>query len=239
MATTKDPVADKSTFLCMYMSNHPDTLVAYVKHFGKVKVKVSSAKMTAIDTNGMNLSYRVSDSKAEKDVRVVFDPPLAGYDEVKPRLLGMTADAQESLGMVRPIASSNIFLQCSIAAHGQTKAPQITSFELPPNVWKTGVPLSCLAYVLLSPWFTGAQWSFGQYLYYGIGKSGMALISAGALLTHLLEALYVARLCSKHRTGPIVGLQYVLGTFVFGFTVLSPLRRKIQKARIDSIMKGN
>jgi len=219
MATTKDPVADKSTFLCMYMSNHPDTLVAYVKHFGKVKVKVSSAKMTAIDTNGMNLSYRVSDSKAEKDVRVVFDPPLAGYDEVKPRLLGMTADAQESLGM--------------------TKAPQITSFELPPNVWKTGVPLSCLAYVLLSPWFTGAQWSFGQYLYYGIGKSGMALISAGALLTHLLEALYVARLCSKHRTGPIVGLQYVLGTFVFGFTVLSPLRRKIQKARIDSIMKGN
>ncbi len=65
----------------------------------------------------MNLSYRVSDSKAEKDVRVVFDPPLAGYDEVKPRLLGMTADAQESLGMVRPFASSNISFAILDCAH--------------------------------------------------------------------------------------------------------------------------
>ena len=45
-----DPVADKSSFLCMYMSNHPDTLVAYVKYFGKVKEKVTSAKMTSISS---------------------------------------------------------------------------------------------------------------------------------------------------------------------------------------------
>jgi len=218
--TTKDPVAEKSTFLCMYMSNHPDTLVAYVKYFGKVKEKVSSAKMTSIDTNGMNLSYRVSDSKAEKEVRVTFDPPLSGYDEVKPRLLGMTADAQESLGM--------------------TKAPQITTFELKTGgLWKAGVPLSCLAYVLLSPWYSGAQWSVGQYLYYGIGRTGMALIGASCALVHALEALYVARLCSKHRTGPVIGFQYTFWTFLFGFTVLIPFRKRIQKARIDSIMKGN
>ena len=34
----------------MYMSNHPDTLVAYVKHWGKVAENVASAKMTSIDT---------------------------------------------------------------------------------------------------------------------------------------------------------------------------------------------
>ena len=45
-----DPVAAKSTFLCMYMSNHPDTLVSYVRYFGKVKEKVKSAEMTAIDS---------------------------------------------------------------------------------------------------------------------------------------------------------------------------------------------
>ena len=50
MTDQKDPVADKSTFLCMYMSNHPDTLVAYVKFFGKVKERVVSAKMTSIDS---------------------------------------------------------------------------------------------------------------------------------------------------------------------------------------------
>ena len=45
-----DPVADKSGFLCMYMSNHPDTLVSYVRYWGKVSEQVSSAEMTAIDT---------------------------------------------------------------------------------------------------------------------------------------------------------------------------------------------
>ena len=45
-----DPVAAKSSFLCMYMSNHPDTLVSYVRYWGKVKEKVVSAQMTAIDT---------------------------------------------------------------------------------------------------------------------------------------------------------------------------------------------
>ena len=45
-----DPVAEKSGFLKMYMSNHPDTLVAYAKWFGKVKEVITSAEMTAIDT---------------------------------------------------------------------------------------------------------------------------------------------------------------------------------------------
>jgi hypothetical protein len=45
-----DPVAGKSGFLCTYMSSHPDTLVAYVKHFGKVDGNVSSAKMLSIDS---------------------------------------------------------------------------------------------------------------------------------------------------------------------------------------------
>ena len=45
-----DPVAAKSSFLCMYMSNHPDTLVSYVRYWGKVSEPVASAKMNAIDT---------------------------------------------------------------------------------------------------------------------------------------------------------------------------------------------
>jgi hypothetical protein len=45
-----DPVAGKSGFLCTYMSSHPDTLVAYVKHFGKIDGNVSSAKMLSIDS---------------------------------------------------------------------------------------------------------------------------------------------------------------------------------------------
>ena len=49
----------------------------------------------------MTLQYEVNNTGVKKDVRVAFDPPLLGYEEVKPRLIGMTADAQEKLGMVR------------------------------------------------------------------------------------------------------------------------------------------
>jgi hypothetical protein len=45
-----DPVAEKSGFLRMYMSGHPDTLVAYAKWYGKVEEVITGAEMTAIDT---------------------------------------------------------------------------------------------------------------------------------------------------------------------------------------------
>ena len=38
---------------------------------------------------------------SKRDVRVPIDPPLSGYEDVKPRLLEMKALAQEGLGMVR------------------------------------------------------------------------------------------------------------------------------------------
>jgi len=118
--TMADPVAEKSGFLKMYMSNHPDTLVAYAKWFGKVKEVITSAEMTAIDTKvrfathnslndthpafhmkqSMTLTCTLKDSQ-KKVVVVAIEPPLSGYDDVKPRLLEMKALAQEGLGMVR------------------------------------------------------------------------------------------------------------------------------------------
>ena len=52
-----DPVAEKSGFLRMYMSNHPDTLVAYAKWFGKVQDPIKSAEMAAIDSKVRVLNY--------------------------------------------------------------------------------------------------------------------------------------------------------------------------------------
>ena len=46
-----DPVAAKSSFLCMYMSSHKDTLASYVIHHGKVaNTKITNAEMTKIDS---------------------------------------------------------------------------------------------------------------------------------------------------------------------------------------------
>jgi len=221
MSDSKDPVAAKSTFLCMYMSNHPDTLVAYVKYWGKIHEPVVSAEMSSIDTKGMTLAYKVRNGgDAKKQVRIAFDPPLAGYEEVKPRLLAMTADAQESLGM--------------------TKTPQISTFDFHPQSLSTVLPISFLIYTTVSPSYFGPFWSLGHMLYHGVGGyKTIVPIWIFAVTIHLLEALYVQRLCVKHRTPFDVGLKYVLATFFLGFPVLNPLRSRIQKARIDSIMKGN
>ena len=54
---SKDPVAEKSGFLCMYMSNHPDTLVSYVRYWGKVTEQVATAKLVSIDTKVRHASY--------------------------------------------------------------------------------------------------------------------------------------------------------------------------------------
>lgn len=50
---------------------------------------------------GMTLTYQTKGSSEKKECRVVFDPPLAGYEEVKPRLMSMKGEAEEQLGMVR------------------------------------------------------------------------------------------------------------------------------------------
>lgn len=196
-----DPVADKSTFLCMYMSNHPDTLVAYVRYWGKVGEAVESARMTAIDSKvcrracvllssrkadetmtftsswalmvlalkGMTLSYNLkgAGSGAKKEVRVVFDPPLAGYEEVKPRLMTMTAVAQEELGMVRLLSSHIPWLvqdklntpEHAHATGKSTPNHHLPHHEPPPRLrHRSPDPCTLLHHIRpLSPGFLGAR----------------------------------------------------------------------------------
>lgn len=53
----------------------------------------------------MTLTCTLSNG-SKKEVVVVLDPPLKGYEDVKPRLLEMKALAQEGLGMVCPTFTS-------------------------------------------------------------------------------------------------------------------------------------
>jgi len=56
-----DPVAAKSSFLCMYMSNHKDTLASYVIYYGKVaNTKITTVEMTKIDSKVPALSRAFS-----------------------------------------------------------------------------------------------------------------------------------------------------------------------------------
>ena len=55
--------------------------------------------ITNISNQSMTLTCTLK-SGSKKEVRVALEPPLSGYEEVKPRLLEMKALSQEGLGMV-------------------------------------------------------------------------------------------------------------------------------------------
>ncbi|THG96528.1 hypothetical protein EW026_g5322 [Hermanssonia centrifuga] len=221
-----DPVAAKSTFLCMYMSNHPDTLVSYVRHYAHIPHTVSSAQLSSISSTGMTLTYATT-AQEKNTVVVPFDPPLKGYDEVKGRMMQMKAEAEEALGMM--------------------KAPHITSFTVPPGLWRTALMMLALIYTTFSPSPSSSPFDLpwvpvlvypATWIRTALPSGSLAWIWGFMISVHALESLYTLSLCRKHHTGVVVGAMYVLATFAFGFPVFVDFRKRVQAIRIDSIMKG-
>ncbi|KAG2069919.1 hypothetical protein BDR04DRAFT_1077452 [Suillus decipiens] len=223
-----DPVASKSGFLCMYMKNHPDTLVAYVKYFGKVEGNVLTTEMSSIDSKGMTLVYKLKSGQSNT-TRVSFDPPLSGYEEVKPRLLGMKAEAQEGLGMLR--------------------VPQITTFQIPPTVATIGIAVFSYFYFLSPPSpnttflsipvtimdaFFSPAYAFRDATGLGLSFRTSCAIFFGI---HGAEALYTWSLCRQYVKGAIVMAAYVGCTMIFGYPMWIDLKKRIQQRRIESVMK--
>jgi hypothetical protein len=177
---------------------------------------------------GMDLEYKMKDalrSIKPQVVRVEFDPPLLGYEEVKPRLLGMKADADEQLGTVRPnnpppksLPQLNQKLASPSARHNiriiifclclQVKAPQITHFELPFQIWTTASLILLLIYTSSAPPPDSSAdsshhvtkfWWLARTLVPGIfPKWILPPIWAFTFIVHGGEGVYMATLVRKH-----------------------------------------
>ncbi|KAJ7689008.1 hypothetical protein B0H17DRAFT_937715 [Mycena rosella] len=209
-----DPVADKSGFLKMYMSNHPDTLVAYAKWYGKVVESVTSAEMTAIDSKTMTLDCTLKDG-IRKQVVIALDPPLSGYDDVKPRLLEMKARSQEGLGMI--------------------KSPVLTTFRFPSTVLTQSFPpVLALLYCTFAP--NDGAFAPARFIQPYIQGKPLKYAWAVFVVLHLFEGLYTLSLARKHAT-LTTGAAYVLNALAFGFPIWIDMRKRIQAARIESVMK--
>jgi len=217
MSKQPDPVAEKSGFLRMYMSNHPDTLVAYAKWYGKVKEAITGAEMTAIDTKSMTLTCTLKNG-SKKEVYIPIDPPLRGYEDVKPRLLEMKALAQEGLGMI--------------------KAPHITTFPLTRDITVAASIMLLLAYFAYSPIGSSSPAFYIANIAQQVSGIGIFKTLSNIIFSvHALESLYTFHLCRKHHTGLGLGTLYVASTLLCGFPVWKNMRKNIQAARIDSVMK--
>lgn len=201
----------------MYMSNHPDTLVAYAKWYGKVSEPMTGAEMTSIDIKSMTLTCSLKNG-AKKVVRVPIEPPLKGYDDVKPRLLEMKAIAQEKLGMI--------------------KTPQVEGFSLGSDAAISLLICAPIFFVGFAPLDNPSPiFDFARYVHAQVGTSLAQNIGRILLGLHSLEALYTASLSRKHVSGFFAGTAYALSTVLLGFPVWAHLRKRIQAARIDSVMK--
>jgi hypothetical protein len=158
----------------------------------------------------MDLEYRMKEAatalKSGKPqvVRVEFDPPLLGYEEVKPRLLGMKVDADSALGTVRPSSlPQNPQISRAITHTVQVKAPQITHFELPFQIWTTASLLLLLIYTSSAPAPDSDSnpkfWWLARTLCPGLVPSWMVPFSwAIVAIAHIGEGAYAATLTYRH-----------------------------------------
>lgn len=143
---------------------------------------------------------------SKRDVRIPIDPPLSGYEDVKPRLLEMKAFAQEGLGMVRynrqprAVYCNNIPLNFE-----QIKAPKITTFELPGRAYITGSICTVILYLhFIQPLFQPLSLPF--FISGNVQCAALKYSAWFIIVTHALESLYTFNLCWKHSTGFLVGV---------------------------------
>ena len=176
----------------------------------------------------MTLSYKVDGSSGEHTIKVSFDPPLVGYDEVKPRLLSMKLDAEESLGMV--------------------PRPQIKTFEFPKSVYTQTGPL--MVFLIYTSFGTvGIQWLRDLVG----GWKTLTYVWWFVFVVHSLESFYTLFLCRRYRTGLVNGVccfknnpcinltclqfKFWLATLAVGAPIWISMRRRVQRMRIESINK--
>jgi hypothetical protein len=211
------------------MKNYPTTLVAYVKYFGNIEDNVTTAEMSSIDLKGMTLVYKLLSSSQSHSIRIPFDPPLSKYDDAKPRLLSMKAQA---LGVL-----------------GTLKAPQLTTFRFPPKAILT--PFIFLAYFyLLAPPPPGTTFlsfpastvdtffypahAFGNFTGFGFAPRTLATILG---VIHGAEGLYTLSLCSRFVKGAMVTATYVGCTLLFGVHIWKDLKKRVEEKRIEATTK--
>jgi putative heme iron utilization protein len=94
MTMAADPItAAVSDRICAHMNDdHADAVLLYVTAYGQ-HTEATSAKMVAIDPDGMDLAAQVHGT--EVPVRVLFDHTLAHSEDAHTTLVGMIRSAKQ------------------------------------------------------------------------------------------------------------------------------------------------
>lgn len=149
----------------------------------------------------MTITYTtVKSGSSKNETRVLFDPPLAEYGEVKARLLQMKVEAENALGMVRPPRSPP---QSRLTYPRKIKTPVISDFRFPSAARGTAMLVGALAYTTFAPGpdspFYNAAFHPAELIRDTL-PWGLTSIWAVLLAAHSAECVYTYSLCRKHKT---------------------------------------
>lgn len=188
----------------------------------------------------------------------MLDPPLSGYEDVKPRLLEMKAIAQEGLGMVCTCLMISAATEINSVntdqitrAHNLQVPPHGVHAHvfprlrddllqiLPQRQYRFSLHTGTLR-VLVPRWHNSSgtldiyvcNTCAGGHLHLHPCAQARRELPYGCTLFYFIIFLLTLRhLYHIHQAG------YIIGTILFGFPIWVDMRRRIQAARIDSVMK--
>ncbi|EST07725.1 Protein of unknown function DUF4499 [Kalmanozyma brasiliensis GHG001] len=112
MAGTSDDIAPKAEGILSHMNNdHKDSLAYLATHYGDLAqpLKPNQVVMTAIDKKHLEIAYTTKKGAepgkgkpGSRTVHVPFRPYLAGYSEVRTRLVDMSAVSEKVITTRKP-----------------------------------------------------------------------------------------------------------------------------------------
>ncbi|CAD6593687.1 MAG: hypothetical protein ASARMPRED_007848 [Alectoria sarmentosa] len=244
MSSKDDPIAAKSVFLASYMSQHADTLVAYIvfylqspiwsgEKFKTSKERDSKTSLRAVDikqprmlkitSKEMTIQYR--DARVgrgeTKKVDIPFDPPMLGYEEVRPRLLQMKIEAEEGIGM--------------------PKRPTVSVYRFP-TARNTLIVVAMVSFWVAAATTTDPDGFFGRIRRltggeWTIRASGMLMVRSMQL--RVSSPLLMLTDLAHHRLHHTLQLELSSTVPVFGSAGLLEFRKVVREARIAGISKTN
>ncbi|KAG8937685.1 hypothetical protein FRC03_007925 [Tulasnella sp. 419] len=117
---------------------------------------------------------------------------------------------------------------------GVAKNPVIRNFVFP---WRlillgSGIPQFLLIFITFS------SSTYANMARAHIPPSWIIFSWEIVVVLHSLEAIYTAILCKTYKTGLHYGSLWTLTTLLFGYPSWIQLKKLVQQARIDSIIKG-
>ncbi|KAG9054400.1 COP9 signalosome (CSN) subunit [Serendipita sp. 407] len=196
--------------------NHSDALSYYVQHYAQVKARPEDCLMVGITNKEMDIEVLSNKSKEKEMVHIPLDPPLMNAKEARARLVNMTWEAIEGLGMSRY---------------------QVNTYQFDVQQAFTIFACLCMYYVFLAP----KEYIPYEPFFASIDPFFKIFCMSLPVFAHTLEnQLFMVPLLKKHRVrSRKLRSKWIFACLVSGGPAIARFKKLVaqEKQRLDEEMK--